>query len=141
MLRIIRPAILLACVVAPLAAQQQGSPSSAAKKPALTMADYAKWETLGSGALSPDGKWVAYDFRRGNGSNELRYRDLASNTEHTVRSANAPQFTSNGRWLLYTVLPDTAAGRGGRGGAGRGGAGGAAAMPANRNKVAAIDVR
>jgi hypothetical protein len=27
--------------------------------PTLGHAEYAKWETLGAGALSPDGKWVA----------------------------------------------------------------------------------
>ena len=41
-------------------------------KPTLASADYAKWETLGNGALSPDGKWVAYDLRRGNGSTEWK---------------------------------------------------------------------
>ena len=44
------------------AQQQQGSPSATKAKPVLGAADYAKWETLGNGALSPDGKWVAYDF-------------------------------------------------------------------------------
>lgn len=140
MLRISRPVIALACAAIPVAAQQQqGTVSPSAHKAAPTMADYAKWETLGAGALSPDGKWVAYDFRRGNGSAELRYRDLASNADHTVRSATTPQFTSNGRWLLYTIVPDTAGGRGGRGGAGRGGSGGAA--PASRNKVGAVDLQ
>ena len=62
-----------------------------AQKPTLTAADYAKWETLGSGALSPDGKWVAYDFRRGNNTTELRYRAVGSESERTVRSASNAQ--------------------------------------------------
>ena len=71
--RVLRSAAFLILGAGALAAQQaQGSPGGA--KPTLTGADYAKWESLGSGALSPDGKWVAYDFRRGNSSVELRYR-------------------------------------------------------------------
>jgi hypothetical protein len=64
------------------AAQQQQGSSATKAKPVLGSADYANWETLGNGALSPDGKWVAYDFRRGNGSTELRYRMVDSDNEH-----------------------------------------------------------
>jgi dienelactone hydrolase len=109
--------------------------------PTLGHAEYAKWETLGAGALSPDGKWVAYDFRRGDNTSELRYRAVDSETDHTVRSASNAQFSADGRWLLFTIAPDTAgrAGRGGRGG--RGGGGGEGAAPANRNKVGLVDLR
>src|SRR5512146_1653135 len=115
----------------------------AVAKPTLTSADYAKWETLGSGAISPDGKWVAYDIRRGNGTTEVRYRAVDGDKEQTASSANNPQYTANSRWLLYTMVPDTsgAAGRGGRGGRG-GGAGQAnGAAPANRNKLGVVDLR
>jgi dipeptidyl aminopeptidase/acylaminoacyl peptidase len=151
MSRAIRLSLVLLAGSGVLAAQQQHSQPVAAK-PTLGSADYAKWETLGAGVLSPDGKWVAYDFRRGNGSSELRYRAVGVELEAAVRFATNPQFTSNSRWLLYTVLPDTAggAGRGGRGAAagrgGGGGGGGAArgatpALPPNRNKVAAVDLQ
>lgn len=134
MSRVLRIAALLAGATAPLIAQQKPTVTSAA--------DLAKWETLGAGALSPDGKFVAYDFRRGNGSTELRYRAVSGGEEHTIRSAEGPQFSSNNHWLLFTVTPDTA-GRGGRGGGARGGRGGAGApaTPAARNKVGAIDLR
>ncbi|MDB4875476.1 MAG: peptidase prolyl oligopeptidase active site domain protein [Gemmatimonadetes bacterium] len=144
MLRANRYAAVLLSAAAPLVAHAQHATSPAASATAaLGPADYAMWETLGNGALSPDGKWVAYDLRRGNGSTELRYRTVDNETDHTVRSATAPQFTTNGRWLLYTILPDTA-GAGARGGRGRrgGAAGGANAAPAaNRNKVGVVDLR
>src|SRR4051812_28612602 len=86
---------LLLSAASPLAAQahQPSQPSHA--PPTLGSADYAKWETLGANALSADGKWVAYDLRRGNGSTELHYRSVPDGAEHVVRSANAPQITSN----------------------------------------------
>ncbi|HEY9230343.1 MAG TPA: hypothetical protein VIP11_27070, partial [Gemmatimonadaceae bacterium] len=129
--RILAAALVIAT---PLAAQQ---------KPTVTStADIAKWETLGAGVLSPDGKFVAYDVRRNNGSTEVHYGSVGGE-EHVIRFASAPQFTSSSRFLVYTVVPDTAGGggRGGRGGAGRGGAGGNGAVTPNRNKVAAIDLR
>src|SRR5689334_13768674 len=124
----------------PICAQQP----HAAAKPTLTSADYAKWETLGAGALSPDGKWLAYDFRRANGTTELRYRAVDASQEQSARSATGPQFTANSRWMLYTVTPDTAGGRGGRGGRAGGGGGGApaeAGAAPNRNKVAVVDLK
>src|SRR5262249_2084772 len=132
---------------APLSAQQPTA-SHAPAKPTLTSADYAKWETLGAGALSPDGKWLAYDFRRANGTTELHYRPVDSDKDQSALSASKPQFSDNSRWLLYTVTPDTAGGRGGRGGrAGGGGGRGGGGAPAengaapNRNKVAIVDLK
>src|SRR6185503_8795232 len=137
MSRVLRHVTLLIAAAGALSAQQ-------AAKPRLTNAEYAKWESLGNGTLSPDGKWVAYDFRRGNGSQELRYRGVDATSEQTVRSATNPQFTAKSRFLVYTIVPDTAGGggRGGRGGGGRGGAAGNAGAPgANRNKVGVVDLR
>ncbi len=135
MQRVIRFVVAIALVAAPVRAQQAAAGSPA--KATLSSADYARWETLGSGALSPDGKWVAYDFRRANGTTELRYRTVAGGAEQSVRSGGAPQFSSDGHWLLYTITPDTV-GRAGRGG--RGSAVPAATPPA-RNKVVAVDLR
>jgi dipeptidyl aminopeptidase/acylaminoacyl peptidase len=123
------------------AQQAQDSPSGTTHKPVLTSADYAKWETLGNGVLSPDGKWVAYDLRRGNGSTELRYRSVDADNEHSARSGSNPQFSSNSRWLLYTITPDTAGGRGGRGGRGAAAASASGTSALNRNKIAAVDLR
>ena len=135
----IRSVILPLAAAGALAGQEpRGSASSAgaAAKPVPTAADYAKWETLGAGALSPDGKWVAYDARRVSGATELRYARTDGGPETVVRLGSAPQFTSGSRWLLYTLSSDTTGG--GRGG--RGGAGAPGAAP-SRNKVVAVDLR
>lgn len=136
--RVLRFAALAAGMAGPLIAQQ---------KPTVTAhPDLAKWETLGAGALSPDGKFVAYDFRRGDGTTELRYRAVTGGEEHIVRLATGPQFSNDSHWLLFTIAPDTAGGRG-RGAGARGGRGAgngstaAATNPPPRNKVGAIDLR
>ena len=131
MQRALRIAALAVGVACPLSAQQ--------KPTATARADLAKWESLGAGALSPDGKFVAYDFRRGSGTSELRYRAVSGGQEHTVRLANAPQFSNDSHWLLFTIAPDTAGGRGRAGrGANTGRGDSAAARP--HNKVGAVNL-
>lgn len=143
MQRAIRYLAILTTAAGSLAAQQpQDSPSAATRKPVLKSADYAKWETLGNGVLSPDGKWIAYDLRRGDATGELRYHAIDTVAEHSARLGTNPQFTSNSRWLLYTVTPDTVGGaRGGRGS--RGGAASTTSTTTTppRNKVVAVDLR
>ena len=151
MLRALSSITLITIAATALPAQQspsapapsQSSAAPRAAKPTLAAADYAKWETLSGNALSADGKWIAYDLRRGNGSTELRYRATSGGEEHTARSATTPQFTSDSRWLLYTVSPDTAGGggRGGRGSRGGGGSVAGGAPVANHNKVEVVDLR
>src|SRR5690349_23186 len=144
-----RSAALFAVIgAAPLTAQQpQGvqSTTAPAARSVLTEADFARIEQLGATALSPDGKWIAYDFRRGvSGPSELRYRLVAGGTEASVPLGSTPVFTANSRWLLFTVTPDTAGAR--AGGAGR--RGGTPGRPGNtgaaesaRNKVGIVDLR
>jgi dipeptidyl aminopeptidase/acylaminoacyl peptidase len=124
-------------------------------KPALTHADYGKWESPGNATLSPDGKWFAYTISRVSGVSELRYRPVDRDSVRIARGAGNPTFTEDGRWLIYSVNPAAEAdstgsgvgaggrgGRGGRGGQGRGG--GAASAPAgaqNRNRAVIVDLQ
>ena len=122
-----------------------GPAASASAKPALTEAEFARIEQLGAVALSPDGKWVAYDFRRGaSGPTELRYRAVSGGEESSVPLGNNPIFSANGRWLLFVLSPDTSmarlGGAGRRGGTAVAGRGGASAE-ANHNKVGIVDLR
>ena len=151
MVPLIRTAALAIVVcAAPILAQEPrnvGAAPSSAAKPLLTEADFARIETLGATALSPDGKWIAYDFRRGaSGPTELRYRAVAGSAESSVPLGHTPVFSATNRWLLFTITPDTAAlgrGAGGRAGAAAGGRGTAAApvAEASRNKIGIVDLR
>ena len=148
MLALIRSAAFLAVGATSLVAQQpQGSAPTASvgSRPLLTEADFARIEVLGATALSPDGKWVAYDFRRGvSGVTELRYRPVTGGTEASTPLGNTPVFSANSRWLLFTVTPDTTGGQGGNGpgrrGSGAGGRGGASSENA-RNKAGIVDLK
>jgi dipeptidyl aminopeptidase/acylaminoacyl peptidase len=73
------------------------------QKPTLKPEDYAKWENLGTGVLSPDGKWLAYSITRVDGDEEVRLRDLASDSTRVLALGRAPAFSDDSRWLAFTI--------------------------------------
>lgn len=120
----------------------QAAASALVAKGRVPEAAYQKWESVTAGDLSPDGRWVAYELRRVNNANELRYRQVGAAQEQSVKMATSPQFTRDSRWLVYTILPDTGAtrGTGASGGGGRGGQGAGANAATARNKVGIVDL-
>jgi dipeptidyl aminopeptidase/acylaminoacyl peptidase len=136
-----RLAITLPLLITPIviAAQEpQGSAGASARKTPIPSADWSRFEVLGASVISADGTWVAYELRRngGFGASELHYRALSADKDEIATAASGATFSSNSRWLVYTIVDSAAAGRGG----GRGGAG-AAAAPTVRNKVGVVDLR
>jgi dipeptidyl aminopeptidase/acylaminoacyl peptidase len=85
-------AVLLAAV--PVAAQQ---------KPTLKPADYGRWETPGFGSLSPDGRWIAIPISRVNEENELRIRQLASDSAVTAAYGTQAAFSTDSHWAGYLI--------------------------------------
>lgn len=72
----------------------------------LTAADYGPWESLrGSGALSPDGKWSAFDVRRSNGDNQLRLAptDGKDDGRVAIDHGTSARFSDDSRYLGYLV--------------------------------------
>ena len=67
-------AVMVAACAGAATVGAQGAPTAQATKGRVPESDYPKWESLAAGDLSPDGKWVAYELRRVNNSNEMRYR-------------------------------------------------------------------
>ena len=80
----------------------------AAQRPVARSSDWATWEIPGSGDLSPHGEWVAHEFRRANRTSELRHHTIANASERVVRNSTGATFTSDNRWPVYTIAPDTA---------------------------------
>jgi len=135
MSRVVRSmAILFVFIAGPLVVLSQNAAQSTAVKPTLTKEDYKKFEALSGSTFSADGKWIAYVVSRGerganargrgsDNSSAVHYRATASNDEKVVTSASSPMFTSNSKWMLYTVTPagEAAGAQRGGGGGGRGG--------------------
>jgi dipeptidyl aminopeptidase/acylaminoacyl peptidase len=72
-------------------------------KPTLLPADYGKWETLGTGNLSPDGKWLAYEIRRTSGDGELRVAPIAGGKTSIVPFCSGAAFSPDSRWLACSA--------------------------------------
>jgi len=77
--------------------------SLAQSRPTVRPADYAKWESLGAGTLSPNGQWLAYGVNRVNEENELRLGAVARDTTIAILYASTPAFTGDSRWLAYAI--------------------------------------
>ena len=89
-------ALLVLCVTLAVATPAQ------AQRP-VQPADYPKWESLGSGTLSPDGAWLAAPISRTSGENELRIHHTRSDSVVAVPYATSPRFAANGRWVAYAI--------------------------------------
>ena len=73
------------------------------QRPPIAPNDYDRWANLGRATLSPNGEWIAYEVTRVNEKNELRYQQLVDGETIAVHSAQNPQFSSDSRWLVWTV--------------------------------------
>ena len=96
---------------------------------------YDSWRSIQGTELSRDGQWLAYALTSSGADGELVVRNLQTDTELRHPRGTNPQFTPDGRFVLFTIVPPRAedeaeeggggraGGRGGRGGRGGGGGG------------------
>lgn len=77
-------------------------PLAAQPKP-ITPADYGKWETLGNGVLSPNGKWLAYPIRRADGTYELRVAPTGGGKTLVANFGTDPAFSADSNWIAYSI--------------------------------------
>ncbi|HEY6830631.1 MAG TPA: hypothetical protein VI259_27480, partial [Gemmatimonadaceae bacterium] len=111
-------------------AVQQGKPDAPRDpdtKKALQVPDYARWRSIASPAISPDGKWVAWSYTQVRRDEELHIKQADGNLDVVVSGGTRPSFSDDAQWVAYYVAPPTNTGGGGRGG--RGGRGGAPTPP------------
>ena len=127
-------------LLAGLQGQQQAPPaqSAAEAKRTLTIADYGRWQSIASVALTEDGAWMCYIYRLREGDATLYVKQLDGEKLYTISigpqgaggrgaggaagggggAAGGPQFSDDSKWIAYFVNPPERAGA--RGGAGRG---------------------
>jgi hypothetical protein len=68
-----------------------------------TPADCGKWETLGAGALSPDGRWLASHLNRVNDENELMLRALDRDSTIVVAYGSGATFSEAAPWVACRI--------------------------------------
>lgn len=110
---------------------------NAPKRPlSYDVVDY--WRSIGGTKLTHDGQWLAYAISAQAEDGEVIARNVKSGQEFRAARGTNPQFTADGKFMLFTIVPPktdassgdaevegaaapAAAGRGGRGGAAAGG--------------------
>jgi len=80
-------------------------PSQAAIKPPIGYAAYDSWNAIRSASFSPDGAWFAYSLTPEDGDATLVVRNVKSGKELREARGTQPVFTSDGRYVIYTIAP------------------------------------
>lgn len=75
----------------------------AQNKPAIAPADFGKWETLGPSTLSPDGRWLAHQIRRTDGTYELRIAPTGQGKPAVAAFGAGAAFTADSRFVAYSI--------------------------------------
>ena len=115
-----------------------------AKRP-LTYDVFESWKSIQGTRLSNDGQWLAYAVTSLAEDGQLFVRNLRTNQEYRHARGTNPQFTADGKYVMFTIVPPRTTennnnnseeaepggepqgrGGGGRGGAQAGGGGGGA---------------
>lgn len=73
---------------------------------ALDHSDYDKWNSVGSQALSEDGKWITFSVRPAEGASTLTIREVASQKQYTVRNGSGAKFSYDSQYAAYLIQPD-----------------------------------
>lgn len=77
-------------------------------KRALDHEDYAKWNSVGSQALSNDGQWIGFTITPVEGDATLKIRQIKSGKEYSIQRGSRARFTDDSQFVIYTIAPDSA---------------------------------
>jgi len=69
----------------------------------MRIEDYARWRSIVSVAISDDGRWMTYGYRRSRGDDTLYVRNLDGDTVLVVPRGSDPKFSDDSRWVAYSV--------------------------------------
>jgi dipeptidyl aminopeptidase/acylaminoacyl peptidase len=97
--RAVRSLVLLALLL-PIA--QAGVQAQDAPKP-LSIAEYARWRSITSTALSEDGRWAAFAYRSHRADDTLYVKSLSDDRQFMVPLAGGAVFSDDGCWVAYLL--------------------------------------
>ena len=81
--------------------------TQAAKRP-LTYDVFESWKSIQGTRLSNDGQWLAYAVTSLAEDGMLFVRNLRSNQEYRHARGTNPQFTADGKYVMFTIVPPRA---------------------------------
>ena len=84
------------------------SPAPATGKRPLTYDVVDYWKTIGATRLSDDGQWLAYAVTSQAEDGELVVKNLRGSQEFRHPRGTGPQFTTDGRFVIFTIAQSKA---------------------------------
>ncbi|MDQ6827566.1 MAG: hypothetical protein M3081_01720, partial [Gemmatimonadota bacterium] len=125
-----RSMLFIACAItialAPAATLRAQNDATAASRPsggrALATADAASWKSIRNSTLSNDGHWFGYQLMPNEGDGDVVVRATKGPKEYRFPIGEVPTgaaafgapggpppvaFSSDGRWVAFTIAPDT----------------------------------
>jgi dipeptidyl aminopeptidase/acylaminoacyl peptidase len=92
-------------LLATAAAAVLTSPAFAQDKRPLEVADYHLWRTIEDATISDDGRWAAWTYAKVRGDDTLHVRSLDDDVRHELARAARAVFSTDGRWIAYSIEP------------------------------------
>ncbi len=75
----------------------------AEEKRPFSIEDYGSWRSIVSTAISQDGKWVTFAYRKTKADDEFYVKSLDSEEEYKIVGASNPEFSDDSRWVAYNL--------------------------------------
>ncbi len=75
----------------------------AEEKRPFSIEDYGNWRSIVSTAISPDGKWMTFAYRKTRADDEFFVKSLDSNKEYKIVGASDPKFSDDSLWVAYNL--------------------------------------
>ncbi|MDQ2992161.1 MAG: hypothetical protein M3R30_04985, partial [Candidatus Eremiobacteraeota bacterium] len=98
---LVRRSFVLAAAIALVASL----PAIAAPKVSIGYTAYDSWNAIRNASFSADGKWFAYAIAPEDGDATLVVRNVATGKEVREARGVSPVFTSDSRFVVYTIAP------------------------------------
>ncbi len=73
------------------------------EKKALPIDEYGRWRSITSTAISDDGNWISFAYRKREADDSLYVRNLRTQKEYLIPCGSGARFSDDSKWVAYMV--------------------------------------
>ncbi len=93
---------LILCVFMVICSVSLAGQDKAAPRP-FTIDDYGRWQSITSTAISDDGTWMTFGYRKEKSDDFFYAQSLTSDKKYEIPRGSRPLFSDNSKWLITIV--------------------------------------